>query len=693
MVTPKLRCIHFVLLLTAIGGQIRSGAAEFRIDTEPLGVPYIGPGYQSIHSVGENLIWVAADSLSEENAVYRSIDAGASWTRHLIGNEEDFGEIAFGSELVGFAISEDHVARTTDGGLTWESRFVPGRVLDGIQYPSASDYGDVFALNATHAWISFDTNFLRTTDGGATWTELPVFTLGPELFFLNENLGYAAGFFDFWKTTDGGLTWTELPFPDYVLHDLYFLDENRGFGVSVNGALLRTTDGGQSWTVDQLLQTELTELEEMTFVSDEVGFIVADQIYKTTDGGDTWVAKTAIPDMRRFTSIDFTSPTVGRAVGWDGNLATTTDGGETWDVVRLGTPSNIRALHFLDDSRAWSIWNGDLAHTGDAGMTWRLDTPEGSTDTPLRDLTFTPNGTGWLVGSGGKIWKRPADADSWTTTPSGTTKELLKVYFQNDEQGWICGLNGAVLRTVDGGEHWQPLDVESEGRFAKIRFFGENIGWISGLGDLLLTQDGGDTWESVRPAFSQALSDFRVIAKDVVVYILGTQRWITYDSGETWEETDLDLFDLSNGVRYLDDCFGFSYGWHVSVTRDGGRSWSQVDTAFQSTGSAMQFTSHTTGYAATADNALSRFEIVADPENIVGVFETELATGLPISLEFPTEVGKEYIVQFSADMVSWESNCIRILATESATSWTDAAWPGSDADSSRKFYRVLKVDE
>src|SRR5215467_9921904 len=54
------------------------------------------------------------------------------------------------------------------------------------------------------------------------------------------------------RTTDGGATWTpQFSGTTNILYGVSFVDANTGTAVGGNGTILRTTDGGATWTVQR----------------------------------------------------------------------------------------------------------------------------------------------------------------------------------------------------------------------------------------------------------------------------------------------------------------------------------------------------------------------------------------------------------------------------------------------------------
>src|SRR5262249_17301814 len=130
------------------------------------------------------------------------------------------------------------------------------------------------------------------------------------------------------------------------------------------------------------------------------------------DGGDTWrVATTPIPSGQPSAgifSIAFRDARNGVIVGGDykkegearDNVATTSDGGLTWNLVKGPRPGGFRS------AVAYSLGAAMLVATGPSGSDCSLD--GGASWAPVggagyHAISFARSGAGWAVGEGGRI--------------------------------------------------------------------------------------------------------------------------------------------------------------------------------------------------------------------------------------------------------------------------------------------------
>jgi photosystem II stability/assembly factor-like uncharacterized protein len=95
---------------------------------------------------------------------------------------------------------------------------------------------------------------LWSDDQGANWQQarVPTRALLTAVYFHDAKLGWAVGHDEvILRSEDGGETWTSThaaPEKEQPLLDVWFKDANTGFAFGAYGTILASTDGGQSWT-------------------------------------------------------------------------------------------------------------------------------------------------------------------------------------------------------------------------------------------------------------------------------------------------------------------------------------------------------------------------------------------------------------------------------------------------------------
>lgn len=242
--------------------------------------------------------WVGV--LFNQNArLYETRDGGVTMV-----NVTDRIQPALGGGVCGlYALDETHVfgvgewdgpsyfLKTTDGGASWQS-------VDMAPY--AASLIDVRFTDPMNGLIVGGTNgtrnggvavILATSDGGATWTErFRSSGAGTnaewawKISFPTESVGYVSVEHDgsspdgkVLKTTDGGRTWTELAVPGGgSMQGVGFVTELDGW-TSGRGTQMVTTDGGASWAETSAIDGSVNRFE---FFGDSLGYAMGRRIYK-----------------------------------------------------------------------------------------------------------------------------------------------------------------------------------------------------------------------------------------------------------------------------------------------------------------------------------------------------------------------------------------------------------------------------
>ncbi len=120
------------------------------------------------------------------------------------------------------------------------------------------------------------------------------------------------------------------PYPmNAAYYGISFTDTNIGTAVGSNGAIIRTTDGGENWIIQSSGTT--SALLDVCIVNAFYGIAVGlnGTVIRTTNSGTTWVSKSSGITNALF-SVSFINKNIGTAVGSNGSIIGTTEGGENW---------------------------------------------------------------------------------------------------------------------------------------------------------------------------------------------------------------------------------------------------------------------------------------------------------------------------------------------------------------------------
>jgi photosystem II stability/assembly factor-like uncharacterized protein len=144
------------------------------------------------------------------------------------------------------------------------------------------------------------------------------------------------------------------------------------------------------------------------------------------------------------------------AVGPDGHILVSGDNGKTWHQAAVPVSSDLVAVRFLNEDKAWAVGHdGMVLHSADGGKTWTKQL-DGIQAAKLmhdyyasRDVEGSPD-AGRLM------------ADVERFVEEGADKPFFDVLFLNENEGFVVGAFNIAFYTRDGGKSWVPLFDRTE---------------------------------------------------------------------------------------------------------------------------------------------------------------------------------------------------------------------------------------
>jgi photosystem II stability/assembly factor-like uncharacterized protein len=315
---------------------------------------------------------------------------------------------------------------------------------------------------------------------------------------------------------------------DATLHDIEFLDADRGWAVGDRGAILRTEDGGATWR--RVPSGVTASLHAVSFVDRNRGWAVGGEtrpythvssavVLRTDDGGETWERVTHGP-LPKLTAAQFFDNQHGVAAGIGSALAPggafeTRDGGRSWRALPAGQTCAWSAGDFVRDPSG-DVFGLVVGGRGAAGRLARNEVSPAASAGDSRGyhgVRWIDATRAWLVGDGGLVRATRDGGRTWTSPPTDPlAQEPADVFAAIGDwfdwravatRGagvWIVGSPGsAVLTSHDGGTSWSLRATGTTMPLNAVEFLDERRGWAVGeMGSILVTRDGGLTWVAQR---------------------------------------------------------------------------------------------------------------------------------------------------------------------------------------------------
>ncbi len=577
--------------------------------------------------------------------ILKTDDGGQSWS--VVG-PQIFGEhLLFLNELTGFANEEGDLYRTLDGGENWnlvesfDSRISNIHVYNNSEvllhtitaiYHSDDNgenwetlfqdesaelrYAEFFDLQK---WF-VTTNYLseiegvalvKTMDAGQTWDtlKLDIFeSTTPRIHFIDDTNGFVYGGdspefspvanapYAILKTTDGGDTWVEVNATttfNRFDYDMTFVDDGIGFVVGRFGSIQKTVDYGENWfsvtSNDTHFLYALEYNEDLGLVGGEGG-----TIYRTTNSGKDWnkvVSNTNywVRDFSWGEQNVYAVSSLLTSTSIDSDIIKSTDGGQTWEVV-FSSVQDLRTIHFFDDMNGFASGSsGTYYSTTDGGENWAISTL--ATSSRIKQSFFIGASIGYLAADG-ILLKTTDGGDTWMVTNETDIGLANSMFFVDEDLGFIGGDRGEIYRTQDGGISFDTLKVESNPDIYSIFFFDSDNGYIATSFNIQFTTNGGQSWNRIGVPTSSELRGIHftdefnatVIGRAGAIFnlligqpqeqftIIGDEEWCLLDGSQTLTLSD------SNGKSFYDFSWSLSDGGTITGSEIGSITWNRTGT-------------------------------------------------------------------------------------------------------------------
>jgi photosystem II stability/assembly factor-like uncharacterized protein len=403
------------------------------------------------------------------------------------------------------------------------------------------------------------------------------------------------------RTDDGGATWsagasgTAASLREVALPDASTVYAGGGC------VLRRSTDGGETFrrVAFSVRETKCpSALSQISFPTPSVGYVVLGNgtVLRTTNGGASFARRSSLQVGSSVpqggpADVAFTSATTGVvATGWENPaFLRTEDGGRTWTAIRPAGITRVRDIQFINASLGYAVTdNGTtpMAKTEDGGQTWTPLPLTGATGLP-RAIACTSAAACAIVA--GHVSDGSGDLLTWTSDGglTGTTIQpgvgLAGLAFASATRVVAVGASGATLASNDAGHSFTRIGSAVPGEFSGLRqVSGQSlIAWVAD-GTLARSTDGGATWQALGGAPLSRVVDVSFVS-DMVGYLLSADGALqrTDDGGASWG-----VGGLISGARALlatgPDTLLIATRRGVLRSTDGGGTTERVGSSFPS---------------------------------------------------------------------------------------------------------------
>ena len=293
--------------------------------------------------------------------------------------------------------------------------------------------------------------------------------------------------------------WDQAPIStDNDLNDVLALNSTSAFAIGENGKIYHTVNSGVNWSEQD--SGVIQDLNAIVFNGQAI--VAGDSGTVLINDGDSWIGNSiegagnlydlSVPHFESLAdSVIFVSGTGGEIWKWSNS---------TWDDLSnfTGTTNDIYAIDFVNEDEGFAVGaDGLIIATIDGGLSWEIrDSPEefrgfsfydviifGYKGSPVSALIVGENGT-VIQSSGtgptaiGYIWKVPSE----NSHPTNTTSTLKSISGSSRFKFWIVGDDNFVALTEDGGSSfYNQSQLQNAGSdFTGVSFWDGDSGFAVG---------------------------------------------------------------------------------------------------------------------------------------------------------------------------------------------------------------------
>ncbi|MDA3905872.1 MAG: YCF48-related protein [Bacteroidales bacterium] len=314
------------------------------------------------------------------------------WVIQEANTSSSLKDVFFVNHNKGFVVGTyGTLLQTTNGGLDWSI----------ISLNTTNHLSSIYFTDSLNGFLVSDYELYKSEDGGQTWISQDSIN-GRDIHFVDQDTGYVFGNQKILTTTDGGLNWSSLNPPNNPIHDGgTALDPQTIFVWGAYGTVYKSSDNGLSWQLPYASSTQ--DVYDIFFVNDSVGYLAGGDNYhgsnsgflnKTINKGEDWstIISAGVFRFRQLHSISFVNEQLGFMVGNEGNIAKTTDSGNTWTTLNSPTNQSLNKVFFLDSLIGYSVGaNGTILKTINSGGYSNISTPTTKLQFNIYPNPFTSN--------------------------------------------------------------------------------------------------------------------------------------------------------------------------------------------------------------------------------------------------------------------------------------------------------------
>jgi photosystem II stability/assembly factor-like uncharacterized protein len=521
-----------------------------------------------------------------QHGVVKSVDGGASWNAANGNLTDSCFLLAIDPVTPGtvYGLTTGGIFKTADGGQTWMQIYASPNWVGSWASTAGSLIIDPTTPSTIYA-SAIDAGIIKSMDGGQTWvtikTGLPytctVFSASAIPLAVDPQVPsnlYAGSFAASRCSTAPGVPPVDLG----------------------TGRISKSTDGGQTWIAVSAGIPSDAFIGSLVLDPGSISTIYAGYasyansspnpggILKSTDGGQTWTVINIAAFGTAIAAVDPQTPSTVYAaysgLGGTGTISKSTDAGSTWQASNEGLgyyDLHTLAIDPVTTTTVYTGGAGGVFKSNDAGANWN-------------SVAVLRVSSGYPIGAGA----------------TDVRQMLVNFKSPNVLYTEVLSVNGCafdektVFKSMDGGVDWSNsisppdsgCDLGGYSAYTTLMvmdptnpdtlYLGETED-EDGIYALLKSTDGGGNWTSIWNYANGLQSGLNALAIDAVTptnLYAGTYTGVfkSTDGGASWNATPLNTFVRGLTIARTDPSILFAATTGgLSKSTDAGATWAAID--------------------------------------------------------------------------------------------------------------------
>jgi len=285
---------------------------------------------------------------------------------------------------------------------------------------------------------------------------------------------------------------------DFDLNDVVAINSTAAMAVGENGKIFTTSNSGTNWSESE--SGTINDLNSIDFL--DVVIVIGDAGIVLINEGESWIDNSIsnasnLYDVSVVSYSSFNDSLIFVS-GMNGEIWKWSNGSWIDLSGATGVNSDIYGIDFVNETHGIAVGeDGLIIVTENGGLSWEpSDVPESVNGLSFYDVAFINPIRAFVAGENGTFMRSSGTGDSsigynWVVWDTGSTSTIKAISYSSINKVWIVGDNNFIALTKDGGKSFfnqsQPQTIDTD--FSGISFSDGFNGFMVGESGIALYTD------------------------------------------------------------------------------------------------------------------------------------------------------------------------------------------------------------